>query len=155
MGHPYGSRDKLLELMSDEKSRSSRDVVGQLRFTARAADSVCYRCWKAGLLLRAAMPLHERNSTFAGRAGHRYNTYSYYLFVLQSDSDGKEIEDVKFLSSSKTPKIVKTKKSQLILNFLREDSDRAFYTGEIAKLLKDQDATIHYIATNQRTFLSD
>jgi len=46
-------RDKLLELMTDGKPRSSRSVAEQLHFTARADESVCYRCWKAGLLLRA------------------------------------------------------------------------------------------------------
>ncbi len=56
MGRPFGSRDRLLELMSDGKPRSSRDVAKQLHFTSRSAESVCYRCWKAGPLLRASNP---------------------------------------------------------------------------------------------------
>jgi hypothetical protein len=120
---PYGSRDKLLELMGDGKPRSSRDVAEQLRFNDRAAESVCYRCWKAGLLLRAEKPIRERNCKFAGRAGHRYNTRSYYLFVLQNSSDETEAGNLRFLSFSKRPRIVKTNKSQLILTFLRESID--------------------------------
>ena len=68
MGRPYDSRDKLLELMSDGKPRISRQVAEQLHFTDRAAESVCHRCWKAGLLLRTVKPIHERNSSFSGRA---------------------------------------------------------------------------------------
>jgi hypothetical protein len=101
MGRPYGSRDKLLELTSDGKPRSSRDVAEQLHFTDRAAESVCYRCWKAGLLLRAAKPIRERNRKFAGRAGSRYNTRSYYLFILQNGSDEIELENPRFISFSK------------------------------------------------------
>jgi hypothetical protein len=142
MGRPYNSREQLLDLMSDGKPRSSRDVANQLSFTDRAAESVCYRCWKAGLLLRAAKPIRERNRRFAGRAGSRYNTRSYYLFVLQNGSDETEVENLRFISFTKTPRIVKPNKSQLILNFLRENVDRAFYNSEIAKLLKDQGITI-------------
>jgi len=119
MGRPFGSRDSLLELMSDGKPRSIRDVAEQIHLTARAAESVCYRCWKAGLLLRTAMQLREKNSTFAGRAGLRYNTRSYYLFLLQSGLDEKQVEGLRFLSFIKTPKVVRRNKSQLILSFLR------------------------------------
>ncbi len=152
MGRPYGSRDQLLNLMSDGKPRSSRDVADQLSFTDRAAESVCYRCWKAGLLLRAGKSIRERNRRFAGRAGSRYNTRSYYLFVLQNGSDETEVENLRFLSFSGTPRIVKPNKSQLILSFLRENIDKAFYTSEIAKRLKDQGITIRDIAANLRRY---
>jgi hypothetical protein len=79
-------------LMSDGKPRGTRDVAEQIHLSARAAESVCYRCWKAGLLLRTAMPLREKNSEFAGRAGRRYNTRSYHLFLLANGSDEAEVE---------------------------------------------------------------
>ncbi len=120
-----------------ESHESSRDVAEQLHFTARAAESVCYRCWKAGLLLRAAKRIRERNRRFAGRASSRYNTRSYHLFILQNGSDETEAENLRFLSFSKTPRIAKPNKSQLILSFLRDNVDGAFYTSEVAKLLKD------------------
>jgi hypothetical protein len=152
MGRPNGSRYKLLELMSDGKPRSSRQVAEQLHFTDRAAESVCYRCWKAGLLLRAAKPIRERNRRFAGRAGSRYNTRSYYLFILNNGSDEVEVENLRFISFSKTPRIDKPNKSQLIMTFLRENVDRAFYSSDIAKRLKDQGITIRDIAANLRRY---
>jgi hypothetical protein len=152
MGRPYSSREQLLALMGDGKPRSSRAVADQLPFTDLAAESVCYRCWKAGLLLRAAKPIRERNRRFAGRAGSRYNTRSYYLFILQNGSDETEVENLRFLSFGKTPRVVKPNKSQLILNFLRKNIDKAFYTSEIAKLLKDQGITIRDIAANLRRY---
>ena len=62
------------------------------------------------------------------------------------------MENLRFLSFSKTPRIAKPNKSQLILTFLRENVDRAFYTSEIAKLLKDQGVTIRDIAANLRRY---
>jgi hypothetical protein len=138
--------------MSDGESRSTRDVAEELQFTDRAAESVCYRCWKAGLLLRSEKQIHERNCKFAGRAGHRYNTRSYYLFILQSGFEEREIQNLRFISYSKTPRIIKPNKSQLIVKYLKENSDRAFYTTEIAKLLKGQGVTIRDVAANLRRF---
>lgn len=152
MSRPYSSRDKLLELMSDGKPQSSRDVAEQLHFTHRAAELVCYRGWKAGLLLRSEKPIRERNSSFAGRAGNRYNTRSYYLFILQNGSDEMDVENLGYLCFSKTPRITKPNKSQLILSFLRDNVDRAFYTSEIAKQLKDQGITIRDVAANLRRY---
>jgi len=111
MGRPYDSRNKLLDLMSDGKPRGSRDIAEQLDLTHRAAESVCYRGWKAGLLLRAEKPIRERNSSFAGRAGNRYNLRSYFLFILRNGSDETEVQNLRFLSFANTPKIVKPNKS--------------------------------------------
>jgi len=152
MGHPYGSRDKLLELMSDGKPRSTREIAEQLHFTPRAAESVCYRGWKTGLILRAAEPIRERGCTFAGRAGRKYNTRSYYLFTLQNGSDETVIAQVRYLSITKTPKVQRENKSQLILAFLRDNPQRAFYTTQIAQRLKDKGVTIRDISCNLRRY---
>jgi hypothetical protein len=152
MGRPFGSRDKLLELMSDGKPRSTRGIAEKLGITARAAESVCYRCWRTGLLLRTAKPLRETCKTFAGRAGHRYNTRLYHLFILQNGADETELENLKFLSFVRTPKISKPNKSQLILSFLRENLDRGFYTTQIAEKLKGEGVTIRDISCNLRRY---
>ncbi len=40
-------------------------------------------------------------------------------------SDDTEVENLRFLSFSKTPRIVRTNKSRLILNFLRENAEQS------------------------------
>jgi hypothetical protein len=152
MGRPFGSRDRLLELMSDGKPRSTRGIAEKLDITSRAAESVCYRCWRTGLLLRTAKPLRETCKTFAGRAGHRYNTRLYHLFILQNGADETELENLKFLSFVRTPKISKPNKSQLILSFLRNNFDRGFYTTQIAEKLKGEGVTIRDISCNLRRY---
>jgi len=96
MGRPYDSRNKLLELLSDGKARGSRDVAESLDLSHRAAESVCYRSWKAGLLLRSEKPIRERNTAFAGRAGNRYNMRSSYLFILRNGSDETEVQNLRY-----------------------------------------------------------
>jgi hypothetical protein len=87
-----------------------------------------------------------------GRVGYRYNTRSYYLFLLKNGSDETKSESTKFLCFAKTRKITRPNKSQIILNFLRENVDRAFYTSEIARVLKDRGITIRDVAANLRRY---
>ena len=68
MSRPYATRNGLLNLMSDGKPRSIREVSERLGVTTRAAESACRRYWKTGPLLRSEKALHEANKVFAGRA---------------------------------------------------------------------------------------
>jgi len=104
------------------------------------------------LLLRSDRPLRERNGNFAGRAGTSYNTRSFYLYILMDRCDETVIDSVRFLAFAKTPKIQKENKAQLILSFLRENADRAFYTTQIVERLKDKGVTIRDMTCNLRRY---
>jgi hypothetical protein len=104
VSRPFATKDSLLNLMSDGKPRSTREVTERLGITDSAAESACCRYWKAGLLLRSEKPLHTANRVFAGRAGTSCNTRSFYLFVLGNGDDEAVAEEIRFLSHSKTPK---------------------------------------------------
>jgi hypothetical protein len=138
--------------MSDGKPRSTREVTERLGLTARAAESACCRYWKAGLLLRSEKPLHAANRVFAGRAGTSCNTRSFYLFVFGNGGEEAVADNVRFLSHSSTPRTVKPNKAQLVLDFLRENGDRAFYTTEIAARLKESGVTIRDVGVNLRRY---
>jgi len=152
MSRPYATRNGLLSLMSDGKPRSMREVSERLGVTARAAESVCRRYWKAGPLLRSEKALHESCKVFAGRAGTSYNNRNFYLYLLGNGDEEAVAEEMRFLSHSKTPRIVRPNKAQLVLNFLRENPDKAFYTTEIAARLKESGIRIFDIAVNLRRY---
>ena len=137
MSRPYATRNGLLSLMSDGKPRSMREVSERLGVTARAAESVCPRYWKAGPLLRSEKALHESCKVFAGRAGTSYNNRNFYLYLLGNGDEEAVAEEIRFLSHSNTPRTVRPNKAQLVLDFLRENGNRAFYTTEIAARLKE------------------
>ena len=152
MSRPFATKDGLLSLMSDGKPRSTREVTKRLGVTTRAAESACCRYWKAGLLLRSEKPLHAANRVFSGRAGTSYNTRSFYLFVFGNGGEDIVTENVRFLSHASTPKVMKPNKAQLILNFLRDNGDKAFYTTEIAARLKESSVTIRDVGVNLRRY---
>ena len=74
------------------------------------------------------------------------------MFILQNGSNETVIDRVRFLEISKTPKIQKENKSQLILACLRENPERAFYTTQIAQRLRDKGVTIRDISCNLRRY---
>ena len=138
--------------MSDGKPRSSREVAEQLHFTHRAAESVCYRGWKAGLLLRAAKPIRERNRTFAGRAGSRYNTRSYYLFILQNGSDETAGGKPKISLDSRKRRELLRQTSRNSFSAFCEKTSTELSTPPRFQDLKDQGITIRDIAANLRRY---
>jgi hypothetical protein len=148
----FASRDRLLCLLADGKPRCTREVREELRLTKKAAESVCRTYWKTGLLLRSEKPLLERNGSFAGRAGTSYNTRHYHLYLLDKRHDETAIDDIRFLSFARTPKIRRENKSQLIMQFLRDNPDRAFYTSQIVERIKDKGVRISDIACNLRRY---
>jgi len=152
MSRSYTSRDRLLSLLGDGKPRCTREVRNQLELTNKAAETVCQRYWKAGLLLRSDRPLRERNGSFGGRAGTSYNTRLFHLYVLDNRCDETVIDNIRFLTFAKTPKIQRENKAQLILAFLRDNPDRAFYTTQIVQRLKDKGVTIRDMACNLRRY---
>jgi len=152
MSRPYTSRDRLLSLLADGKPRCTREVREELELTDKAAETVCHRYWKAGLLLRSDKPLREKNRNFSGRAGTSCNTRSFYLYVLDNRGDETVIDNVRFLTFAKTPKIQRENKAQLILAFLRENADRAFYTTQIVEKLKGKGVTIRDMTCNLRRY---
>ena len=152
MSRRFNSRDRLLILLSDGKPRCTRDVREELHLTGKAAETACHRYWKAGLLLRSERPLRENNSNFSGRAGTSYNTRTFHLYSLANGCDETVTDKIRFLAFAKTPRIQRENKAQLILGFLRDNPDRAFYTTQIVERLKDKGVTISDIACNLRRY---
>jgi len=152
MTRQFASRDRLLCLLADGKPRCTREVREELQVTSKAAENVCQHYWKTGLLLRSERPLLERNGSFAGRAGTSYNTRFYHLYLLDNRHDETIIDNIRFLSFAKTPKIQRENKAQLIMQFLRDNPDKAFYTTQIGERLKDKGVTINDMACNLRRY---
>jgi hypothetical protein len=153
LSRPFTSRDKLLCLLRDGKPRCTREVREELDLTDKAAETAWHRYWKTGLLLRSERPLCERNDKFVGRSSKTYNTRVFYLYSLATDHyDETVINNIRFLTYTKTPKMKRENKSQLILAFLRENADRAFYTTQIVEKLKDKGVTIRDMACNLRRY---
>jgi hypothetical protein len=89
------------------------------------------------LVLRSRMPLREQFHRFRGRAGVSRNLRSYYLYTLKPENvDSFTIEKTEFVSYEAGKQCINNgvSKANLILRFLSNNAQRAFFTTEIVKI---------------------
>lgn len=132
----------VLAVFADGKPKSHRDVVLATRLNSNAANNTLRRCWERGLLLRTKEPFYEAGRTFHGRAGVSSNTRPYHLYVLKpKEHDTLVINGNEFVKYSKRYLDARgggsKSKAQIVLEFLKEHNDKAFFSIEVAEALKD------------------
>jgi hypothetical protein len=98
--------------------------------------------WKKGLLLRSERPVFENAQIFKGRRGLTRNTRSYYLYLLRPKSkESIYLNGQKFVPYEKQYLDVRghreSSKAQLVINFLKDNSDKAFYSIDIVRNLQN------------------
>ena len=157
----------VLTALADGRPKSARDVVTATGIDEKTIFHLLSNLWRKHLILRTDKPLFEYNKRFRGRAGFRSNTRMFYLYVINGAEQGEEIADIKatptvidghrffrFSSeySDKRGNRGNKSKAQLILNFLKHNSDRAFYSTEIFNALKEKGITMPDIMTTARRY---
>lgn len=138
-------KERLFAALSDGKPISAKEIVDSTGLDKNKVWDGLYYWWKKGLFL------------FKGRRGLTRNTRAYYLYVLSPD--GKEsirwqgrnfvLYKRKYLD---TRGARKTSKAQLILNFLKENIDRAFFSTEIGKRLAEKGVKIRDVMATVRRY---
>jgi hypothetical protein len=107
-------------------------------------------------VLRSRLPLRERHPAFKGRAGVRVNLRSYHLYLLNTaKTETVDIGGVKFVSYADRfldPRNRSTSKASLVLNYLREHPDKAYFSKTLAELLKPKGVRISDIMANARRY---
>ncbi len=130
-------------------------MIDETGFSYSSVGSALNRLWTKGLLLRTEEPIHRFARRFRGRAGVGQNVRSFYLYVLAPN--GKEevfLEGRKFVK--REDEYVDRRgtrvdsKSQLILEFIKENSDHSFYSTEIVEALKDRGVKPSDVTANVR-----
>ena len=138
----YGQTERtLLEVLSDGKPRSYRQAVVETGLTNKSVGSALYRLWQTGVILRTEKPTYEALKTFKGRAGIRKNTRAYHLYLykpMQVSAVVNGLRFVKFSEEYLDKRASGVSKAELIREFLKENSERAFYSTEIAEALKEK-----------------
>ena len=135
--HP--TEDKILGCLVDGLPRSAYQIGLETGIEAQALWSCLGRCWKKGLVLRSEKPIIEKVKVFRGRTGLKEINKTYYLYIYNSFKNQNEvvINGVRFVSwdekylNKRRPK--PENKARLILKFLSENQDKAFYSKEILK----------------------
>jgi len=151
------SRTKILAVLSEGQPRSHREVVKESGLEYRVVGVNLYRSWKAGLVLRTKKPLFESEKVFKGRAGSSRTTRPYHLYVLKPDgANSLRVDGNEFVSYSEEHLDVRgggrKSKAQMVLDFLRRNKDRAWFSTEISEELKENGVRIGDIMPNVRRF---
>ena len=128
---PLSSR--LLEFLTDGPL-SLRDLTERVGGSGRI--SACLkRLWKKGLILRTRQPVFIRNSVHKGAAGVVVNTRAVNYYALIDDPRINS-DFVPFSEKKKDGRDLGIKsKAKRILEFLKQNNDKAFYSVEIRNAL--------------------
>jgi len=154
-GEWHPSIDRVLAVLSDGKPKSHREIVEATGLNNNAVWSALKRCWRKGLIFRSEKPLYEPYKTFKGRAGIRRNLRSYHLYVKAQEGRSVLILDgMRFVGFKKDKPSGEhqVSKARLILDFLVEHKDRAFFSKEVAEALKDKGVKLSDVMSNMRRF---
>ncbi|MEM2145452.1 MAG: hypothetical protein QW279_08820, partial [Candidatus Jordarchaeaceae archaeon] len=133
----YNATKKIiLGVLSDGKPKSSAEIALLTGLKPNIVWSALRRYWHKKLVLRSKMPLRETFQRFRGRAGVSRNLRSYYLYTLKpKDIESMVINGIYFVSFENAQNAKKESKAKLILRFLIENAQRAFFTTEVIKAL--------------------
>lgn len=144
---------RLLNVLSDSRPRTSRQLVEQTGLSEKSVGSVLYRLWREGLILRTEKPSVESNRVFKGRAGIHSNLRKYHYYILgPRGKDYFQYEGLRFVNATKVEPKQKIGKAGTILAYLRDNRDKAFFSKEIVEALKEKGIEPYDIMANVRRF---
>lgn len=150
--HP--TRTSILQTLADAEPKSSAEIATLTGKSSEAVGAALSRCWKKNLVLRSKRRFSESLTTFKGRAGMRRNLRSFYLYTLGSKNSGSLpsgncgfVSYKEWVSDSNKQDF---NKARSILNFLRINSQRAFFTTDIAKVLGSKGVNQSDVMSNVR-----
>jgi hypothetical protein len=107
------------------------------------------------VILRSEHPIRETNRVLKGRAGIRTNLRSYHLYIRnpKENRGDKGIGNTRFVFYQQSTIHAPSKsKARIVLEYLKEHADRAFFSKEIADTLKDSGVRISDIMSNTRRY---
>ncbi len=152
---PTSSQNIIISILADGKPKSHRDVLKGTGLTQPGVWQALRRAWENGLLLRTKKPLYESEKLFKGRAGIRRNLRAYHLYVLKPKGvDRLQVDENEYVSFSKRYLDVRgggaRSKARIIQEFLQKNSDRAFFSTQIANSLKNEGVRTVDVMSNVR-----
>lgn len=169
--HGSGSRDycvkAVLTALADVRPKSAKEIVSATGIDEKTMSHLLSNLWRKHLILRTDKPLFEYSKQFKGRAGFKSNTRMFHLYIINDQAgqgeEGTDVETTTVIDgqtfvqfrpeySDKRGNRGSKSKAQLVLNFLKENSDRAFYSTEIFNALKEKGVTMPDIMTTARRY---
>jgi DNA-binding Lrp family transcriptional regulator len=155
---PKVTSKRILALLSDGKPRSSKEIRKEIGFSRDSVESALIRLWKKTKILRTVKSKISSEKVFRGRAGKAYNLRQYHLYMTrQGNAESVNFQGQTFVTYSKKyvdrrGSVNGTSKAKLVQEFLKKNSDHAFYSKELVEALKDKEVKPSDIMSNVRRF---
>jgi DNA-binding MarR family transcriptional regulator len=154
----FGETGRLILVsLEDMGPMSSRDIVKQTELTGAQVYNALHRLWRSGAVLRTRMAIKEPERVFRGRRGVSRHTRPYHLYLLGPDGVEEVVVDgqryVGFSRENLDPRGGGgLSKAQRVLDFLRENGDRAFFSKDVVEALSDSGVKPRDVMSNVRRF---
>jgi len=151
------TRDAILAALADCKPKSHRDIVKKTGLSQAAVWSALLRFWREGTVLRTKAPICKSEKVFRGRGGFVKIMRPYHIYLLKPEGK-KQLTSggYEFVGFSEKYLDVrgggKESKAKLILNFLKENWRRAWFSKEIAEALRSKGVKPRDVMSNVRRY---
>ncbi len=157
MVKPPSTQRLIAGALIDGRVRSSREIVEITGLSKPASWEGLRRCWVGGLVLRSEQPRYESERLNKGRAGRPRNTRPFHLYALRPQGvDRVDVDGRTLVAFSKSFLDARgggsESKARSILEFLRSNSGKAFFSREIASSLQGKGVKLADIMANVRRY---
>ena len=126
---------RVLQFLSSKKAASLREVADGVGERCDLVGHCLRRLWKKEVILRTREPVFRFENCHKDRAGLVGHTRAVNYYVLNDgDAGAVYVKYDERMKDGRSKGIVS--KSRLVLDFLKKNEDRAFYSVDIVKELK-------------------
>lgn len=145
---------KLLRTLSDGTPKTLRQLAVETGVNRGALGNSLFRLWRDRYILRTEFPAMESDRVFRGRAGVSAHLRKYHFYISKpKESDSLRIQGLNFVMYAQIQvKGGSLSKANIILNFLKMNADKAFYSKEVAEALVDKEIKPRDVMTHARRF---
>ncbi len=149
---------KILLLLSDGKPRSSKEIRAEVGFSRDSIESALIRLWRGSRVLRTAKPQVGSIKVFRGRAGNVSNQRQYHLYMTRHGKarsvnyQGQMLVTYSKEYADRRGSVYGKSKSMIVLDYIKDNRERAFYSKELVNSLKDKGVKPTDIMSNVRRF---
>jgi hypothetical protein len=141
----------------DGNPRSCREIIQETGLSRSRVYIALYRCWKRGLVLRTARPILSHERVVRGRGGVSQHTRPFHLYVLRPNGvDDLVVDGRRYVGFSEEYLDPRgggsVSKAKRVLDFLRDNAERAFFSRDVADALAEFGVKPRDIMANVRRY---
>ncbi|MBI4258232.1 MAG: hypothetical protein HY619_04690 [Thaumarchaeota archaeon] len=153
---PPEARERVREFFLDGRAHCLREFLQRYGLSEKEAYAALYRGWKEGLLLRTKKPILQSEKVFHGRNSTTSHIRPYHLYIWKTGVSSLFLDGLEYVPYSIQNLDPRgggvLSKAKMILNFLKEHSDKAWFSREIVNALKDKGVKIADVMSAARRY---